>query len=195
MVKDFNYSYLLIGIVLVTVVVFAFYNFDPTTGKAVGVSGDQIDGVKGSVGTVEILTTPIGASLNIDGVSMGNSPYVYKGLAGSHRLKITKEGYQISLVYFDLVDGRKLTQNFVLQVLPASCNRVGNYYRCRNPPYTTAASCGVLGVREYTNQRYTDVSFNCCVAGSNEWDCYINGNRPLSAGTNSTNSSSTNSSS
>ena len=64
-------------------------------------------------------------------------------------------------------------------ILTKECNKIGKYYGCNNPPYTTAASCGAMGVKYYQSKGYINISLNCCTLRTwGVWDCYFRANIP-----------------
>ncbi len=48
------------------------------------------------------------------------------------------------------------------------------YYGCNNPPYTTAESCGQVGIQHYTEEGYAGISLDYCTQASWGWNCYFN---------------------
>ncbi len=73
-------------------------------------------------GELKIVTSPPGATIWVDGVDKGKSPQAMKGMAGVHRVVLTKPGFRMLRETVDVSEG-----GFLQRTLPpASANFGGN---------------------------------------------------------------------
>jgi hypothetical protein len=101
-----------------------------------------------TTGTISIYSTPSSAQVSIDGVSKGITPLTTTVNAGSHTIKITKDGYSEFSTTTTIAAGTNIPLNAAMTALPASANTP-------TPTTPPTASTGVVFIQ--TTQPSTQI--------------------------------------
>ena len=99
----------------------------------------QLDAPTPITGTLSLQSSPLGATVAIDGKERGTTPEDFAGLPiGAHKITVSKSGYKTVTVYVDVKENEVVEQNVVLEK-SSTANR------------TTTAKGGTINGYEYVD--------------------------------------------